>query len=60
MGRGFLLNKTEKHMLAEIFKYKALNENGVWYVEGEPTQDMVKVIDALFERKQVSFIGETP
>ena len=45
-------------MLAEIFKYKALNENGVWYVEGEPTQDMVKVIDALFERKQVSFIGE--
>lgn len=57
VGRGFLLNRTEKFLLAEIFKFKALKENGVWYIDGEPIEDTVKVIDALFERKQVTFIA---
>ena len=55
--RGFLLNRTEKFLLAEILKFKALKENGVWYIDGEPIEDTVKVIDALFERKQVTFIA---
>ena len=54
-----MLNKSEKYVFAEILKFKAINENSVWYIDGEPTDDTVKVIDALFEQKMVTLVPKT-
>ena len=53
------LNPSEKYVFAEVLKFKAINENSVWHIDGEPTDDTVKVIDALFEQKRVSLIPKS-
>ena len=54
-----MLNKSEKYVFAEVLKFKAINENSVWHIDGEPTDDTVTVIDALFEQKQVTLISKS-
>jgi len=54
-----MLNRGEKYAFAEVLKFKAITENSVWYIDGVPTEDMVKVIDALFEQKRVTLIPKS-
>ncbi len=54
-----MLNDSEKYAFAEVLKFKALNENSVWHIDGEPTDDMLKVIDALFEQKRVMLVSKS-
>ena len=51
-----MLNPSEKEAFSKVLDFKAINENGIWHIEGEPTDDTMKVIDALFEGKQVLLI----
>lgn len=48
-----MLNPTEKEAFSKVLEFKAKEENSIWHIDGEPTDDTIKVIDALFEGKKV-------
>ena len=54
-----MLNKSEKYLFAEILKFKAITEKSMWHIDGVPTDNILKVIDALFEQKMVTLVPMT-
>ena len=55
-GMVSMLNPSEKEAFSKVLEFQAISENSIWHIEGEPTDNTMKVIDALSEGKQVLLI----